>query len=254
MHAGDQCVPPPDVKRFRLADVAVLLNLAGILLTAGYEFVPAFPLGVLAFAGVTAAYALLIWWARTRSRIAVVIGCCVMGALVLAIVIGAWLHGPMVVPAVLVALSFGWLILVWPSVPYLILLLAIGVSRRDGLQSLLASAGAIACMAFTIPIYHDLMFVHTDPQNGIAFVTVPFFPIVGALSLSFMRLPDMWRCTMQLARWAVTPAERRGPNTAFFYGRYVIEGTDGPGNAQTEGLPDAQRPPQSPTTSRSGWL
>jgi hypothetical protein len=205
--------------RFSLANVAIILNLCGVVST-GYFSVGLSPVAWGGYGVLT----LAILWVRYRRRIAMRVHITAAGVLVLSLVCAiAALDSSVLLNLLFLVPGFP-LLFVWPFSPYLVLILSVQASRQGILQSLVAIAGAIATMAFTVPIYVDLFIVNIDPQNAIALLTVPFFPLVGALALSFMHLADMARYSLGVMAWAFVPPEDRRERREAYFGRAGVDG------------------------------
>ena len=67
----------------------------------------------------------------------------------------------------------------WVGAPYLVLFHASLRPWIDSLGAWLLLIASVAVGVFGTAIYYDAMFVHIDPQSGIAFLVIPAWQLAG---------------------------------------------------------------------------
>jgi len=74
----------------------------------------------------------------------------------------------------------------WAIFPYLILSLLLLISDKTRLQSIVAFVGSLILVLFGVGALFDGFFVHLDAQNGLLFIFIPIWQLIGGFILALI--------------------------------------------------------------------
>jgi hypothetical protein len=74
----------------------------------------------------------------------------------------------------------------WAVFPYVILFLLLLISDKNRTQSVVAFVGSLLLVLLGVGALYDGFFIHLDAQNGLLFLFIPLWQLVGSLILGII--------------------------------------------------------------------